>query len=539
MHPAVVWFRARRARFVALTVWLIVVPLSAHAEGQAASRDLGDILLKKGIITPEELQQAREEEKQKQAAGESRLDALKAKLPKWLEMISLFGDIRNRVEGFYGNDYHAQTRYRVRARVGLNANVTDEISGTVRLATGDPNDPISTNQSLTNTFTRKPINLDWAYLTIKPGKTFGLEPGWGQIVTGKFGVNLARYSELVWDDDLSPEGATETLNLWEQREGFYRSFRLNALQWIMNDASANNDSWIAGGQAVTEAAIGSTANLTASFADYNFIDMNRVATTYLSPFTGSASANNCSAAQLAKDPMSTCYAVNTSQNTSLANSNSVLYSAKDSANNRKITGYANGFNVINFGSELDFPNPFGLGIPAGLFGEAAYNTQASSGNTGLAIGLGIGKAQRDWYHDSLKNPGDWSMSYTWERVEKDAVVSLFSFSDFQYQQSKTSQKGTTNVTGSIVRFDYELFSNFQLTVKSMFINALDREHCNDHEWQAAHRQSDADPLATRCAVEILIGDARTRMEAGHEASYVYGRRSAAHRLRACRFEPGT
>ena len=437
--------RLGRRWFLLITVALMLFT------GTAPATDLGDILLKKGLITEDDLKQAREEDKQKAAAQESLRDAIAAKIPKWLETISLFGDLRNRVEGFYGNDYHAQTRYRLRARVGLNANVTDEISGTVRLATGDANDPISTNQTLTNTFTRKPINLDWAYLTLKPEKTFGLEPGWGQIVTGKFGVNLARYSELVWDDDLSPEGATETLNLWERREGFYRSFRLNALQWIMNDASANNDSWIAGGQAVVDAAIGSTANLTASFADYNFIDMNRVAATYLSQFTNPAGTTS-----------------NPSFNSSLANSNDVV------KNGSQIIGYQYGFNVINFGSELDFPNPFGLGIPAGLFGEVANNTQASSRNTGLAIGLGIGKAQRDWYHDALKNPGDWSMSYTWERVEKDAVVSLFSFSDFQYQQNKTSQKGSTNVTGSVIRFDYELFANFQLTVKSMFINALDR-----------------------------------------------------------------
>ena len=431
------------------------IPLFSAAlllfNGTARAADLGDILLKKGLITEDDLAQARQEDKQKAAAQESLRDAIAAKIPKWLEMISLFGDVRNRVEGFYGNDYHAQTRYRLRARFGLNANVTDEVSGTIRLASGNPNDPISYMQSLTNTFTRKPINLDWAYVTLKPGKTFGLEPGWGQIVAGKFGVNLTRYSELVWDDDLAPEGATETLNLWEQREGFYRSFRVNALQWVMNDASANNDSWIAGGQAVVEAAIGSTANLTASFADYNFIDMNRVAATYLSQYS---------------DPAGTTS--NSSFNSALANSNDVV------KNGSQIIGYETGFNIINFGSELDFPNLFGLRIPAGLFGEVAHNTQASSRNTGVAIGVGIGRGQRDWYHDSLKNPGDWGMSYTWERVEKDAVVSLFSYSDFQYQQNKTSQKGTTNVTGSIIRFDYELFTNFQLTAKSMFINALDR-----------------------------------------------------------------
>ncbi len=480
--------------------WFTAVLAASMIASAAHAKDLGDILLKKGLITEDELKQAREEEKQKTAAQESLRDAVAAKIPKWLDSISLFGDVRNRLEGFYGHDFHAQTRDRVRARVGLNANVTDEVSGTIRLASGDPNNPISTNQTFTNTFTRKPINLDWAYLTIKPGKTFGLEPGWGQIVAGKFGVNLARYSELIWDDDLSPEGATETLNLYEQREGFYRNFRINALQWIMNSASANNDSWIAGGQAVVDAAIGPTANLTASFADYNFIGMNQVARTYLSPFTGTASPNNCSAAQLAKDPSSSCYAVNTSQNPSLANSNSVLLSGKDSANNRKITGYGNGFNIINFGSELDFPNPFGLGIPAGLFGELANNTQAESRDTGFAIGVGVGKAQRDWYHDSLKNPGDWGVSYTWERVEKDALVSLFSYDDINYQQNQTSQNGSTNVEASIIRLDYELFQNFQLTAKSHFINALDRSIATTNNGKGLI----GNPTLTRLQIDMLL-----------------------------------
>ncbi|HVO24610.1 MAG TPA: hypothetical protein VMW56_13380, partial [Candidatus Margulisiibacteriota bacterium] len=85
--------------------------------GAAHAKDLGDILLKKGLISEDELKQAREEEKQKAAAQESLRDAIAAKIPKWLDMISLFGDIRNRVEGFYGDNYHAETRYRIRARV--------------------------------------------------------------------------------------------------------------------------------------------------------------------------------------------------------------------------------------------------------------------------------------------------------------------------------------------------------------------------------------------------------------------------------------
>jgi hypothetical protein len=439
--------------------WFSAILAASMLAGAAQAKDLGDILLKKGLITEEELKQAREEDKQKAAVEESKRDSILAKIPKWLDAISLFGDARNRVEGFYGPNYHARTRYRIRARVGLNANISDEISGTVRLATGDASDPISTNQTLSNTFTRKPFNLDWAYMTIKPGKTFGIEPGWGQIVIGKFGLPVTRTSELIWDDDLSPEGATETLNLVTNREGFFRSFRLNALQWEVNEASADNDSYIVGGQAALDTAVGSTATWSSSFADYSFQGMNRVARTYLSQFNDSAGTKS-----------------NSNFNSALANSNDVL------TNGSQIIGYGRcasgqceslGFNILNFNSELNFPNPFGLGIPAGAFGDLAYNSESSGRNSGVVLGLGAGNAGKDWYHMGLKNPGDWGVSYCWEWVEKDAVVSLFSYSDFAYQQLKTNQNGSTNVTGSIIRFDYVLFPNFQLTAKSHFINALD------------------------------------------------------------------
>jgi hypothetical protein len=423
--------------------------------GIAPAADLGDVLLKKGLITPEELKQAREEDKQKSGAAESKVDALIGKIPKWLDSISLFGDLRNRVEGFYGDNYHAQTRYRVRARVGLNANVSNEVSATVRFASGDANDPISTNQTLSNTVTRKPLNLDWAYMTIKPGKTVGLAPVWGQILIGKFPVVLARESELIWDDDLSPEGLTETLNLVEQRAGFVRSFRLNALQCELNEVATNNDSYILGAQAALDTAIDSSATWSASFADYSFQGMNRVASTFISQFS---------------DPAGTT--ANPNFNSSLANSNDVV------TNGKRIVGYRYGFNVINFGSELDFPNPVGLGIPVGVYGDLAHNTQADKHNTGVILGAGVGSSGRDWYHNRLRDVGDWAVTYSWLWVEKDALVSLFSYSDFNYQQvnatQNVTQKGSTNVTGSVVRFDYELFSTFQLTLKSAFINALDR-----------------------------------------------------------------
>ena len=432
--------------------WLVPAAVVALLASAAHAKDLGDILVDKGLITPEELKQAQEDQKKKPPTETSSVT-----LPKWLGVITPFGDVRLRDEGFYGNTLHARTRFRLRARIGLTANVTDEIAATVRLASGDANDPISTNQTLSNTFTRKPINLDQAYLTLKPGKSFGLEPGWITVYGGKFGVNAYRVSELVFDDDLSPEGATETANLWERKTGFLRAIRLNAFEWLLDELAADKDPWIGGGQAIVETALGNAATWNLAFADYNFVSLNQVASKFLNPYS---------------DPP-TNSKPNASYNSSLANSNDVVKNSKG-----KIIGYKSGFNVINGTTELNVPDPVGLGIPAGVFGDVAYNTQADGKNVGVYVGFGIGKAGKDWYHDALKNAGDWGVAYTYAWVEKDAVLSLFSLSDLDYVQNKATQKGATNAAAHILRLDYELLSNFQLTAKGEFINALDRAASN-------------------------------------------------------------
>jgi hypothetical protein len=409
-----------------------------------AAKDLGDILVEKGLITADELKQAREEEKQKAAVEESRRDAIAAKLPKWLSVFTPFGDVRLRTEGFYAKDLNARTRERLRARIGLNINPSDEIGATIRIASGNPDDPISTNQSFERTFTRKSINLDQAYLTLKPGKTFGLEPGWGSISGGKMPVMAYRTSELIFDDDLSPEGAQETLNLVEHREGWFRGFKVNGFQWVVDETNGAGDPWMIGGQAVADFAIDKGPLITVAFADYSYQDMNKIARKFLE-----RSSSNF--------------------NSQLANSNAFTRNEEG-----EITGFESNFNIVNFGGEVNFPNVY-RAYSTGLFGEVAYNTEAEHRGTGFVVGVGFGNSGRDWYHNSLKNPGDWAFSYAYERVGQDAVPALYSFSDIDMVTSAGTAKGSTNVQANILRFDYVLLPNFQLTAKVNMINSLDHD----------------------------------------------------------------
>jgi len=138
---------------------------------------------------------------------------------------------------------------------------------------------------------------------------------------------------------------------------------------------------------------------------------------------------------------------------------------------------------------LEVITPFGdirVREPAGLFGDVAYNTLADGHNTGLYVGVGVGKAGKDWYRDTLKNQGDWGLSYTYAWVEKDAVLSIFSFSDInefstapaKAGSSRPTQKGGTNLMAHIPRFDYVLLPNLQLTAKAYIENVLDRKLSN-------------------------------------------------------------
>src|SRR5262249_61337696 len=106
-----------------------------------------------------------------------------SQVPDWLSCFTPFGDVRFRYEGFFtqpplaDQDVTANNRLRIRARVGMRFAYSDEIAATVRIASGNPNDPISTNQTLTGNFTPFSVNLDSAYLTPAPGHTSGLQPG--------------------------------------------------------------------------------------------------------------------------------------------------------------------------------------------------------------------------------------------------------------------------------------------------------------------------------------------------------------------------
>ena len=448
-----------------ITVGSIALVVMMMMSSPSQSKGILEILRDKGVITDEEYRQAIEEAKGKddKVVQEAKAEASKqSKLPDWLNRTSFFGDIRYRHEGFYNSELQAnnptRNRERIRARLGLGIDVNEELSGKLRIVTGDPNDPISTNQTLSELFTRKPINLDWAFITIAPWQTFGLDKLTGSekpmasVSAGKFPVPMFApgNSELVFDGDLSPEGVSEGITLWDRPSGFVRNFKITGLQWSIKELSNNSatqlfnaaDAWMFGGQAQLQVAPTEASRFTLFIGDYGFQRLDVIA----------RERNQNSALQITNNVQLFNGTVVGGRPVSPSSCSSPFTATGC------IKGFDGGFNILNAGLQLDLPTPW-KDFPLNFFADLAHNTEAATNdNNGYWLGFRIGQ---------VKNKGDLRFTYNWAYTQTDAVPSVFSYSDF-------GKNGGTNVMGHFISLDYVLFPRLTLTAKNHFVNFIDR-----------------------------------------------------------------
>ena len=163
-------------------------------------------------------------------------------IPEWVSRFRLFGDIRVRYEGIFypsGNDntgafpnFNAintgppfdvtgtvfspqydvdqnRNRFRLRARAGAAVALGDGLTAGLRIATGEDNSPVTTNQTLGvanqrqgGNFSKFDIWLDRAFISYEAGGT----PQEDFIATiGRFD-NPFFSSNITWDDDIGFDG---------------------------------------------------------------------------------------------------------------------------------------------------------------------------------------------------------------------------------------------------------------------------------------------------------------------------------------------
>jgi len=156
--------------------------------------------------------------------------------PEWVKRITLSGDIRFRSQSnLYSQNNSDQipdfarinavgpipitggsfipllntrvdraSRLEVRARLALDARISDWLDAGIAIATGSDNSPISTNQNLGGGLAKRDLWLDRAFIRARP-------TAWSEFKVGRF-ENPFLSTPLLFDDDLRFDGAAALLN---------------------------------------------------------------------------------------------------------------------------------------------------------------------------------------------------------------------------------------------------------------------------------------------------------------------------------------
>jgi hypothetical protein len=197
-----------------------------------------------------------------------------ARAGNWYDKVKISGDFRHRHELIQDESKDAdRTRWRIRARLGLAAEINEEMSLSFRLVSGS-DDPVSTNQTLTDGFSTKGIGIDLACFDYHPSAVKGMH-----LIGGKMNLPFATVqgTELIWDGDLSPEGVAATLSRdINDKVGI----SLGSGVFYVQERSSDDDSWMAGAQGVVTVKPGDKSHVMAGAGYYDYQNTENFPTFY-------------------------------------------------------------------------------------------------------------------------------------------------------------------------------------------------------------------------------------------------------------------
>ena len=328
----------------------------------------------------------------------------------WWERLTFYGDLRVRYEGFFQHELETRQRGRYRLRLGVRTPIAEGLDLNLRLASGEAADVTSTNQTLTDFLNRKPINLDQASLSFTPRGARALTLG-----AGKFAYPITR-TQMLWDDDVNWEGGYEQV-AWSAGGA---NLRLVAVQSPLNDVSVGSDAFMFGQSAQAAFRFGAHA-LQVSLADYAFQNPDQLA--------------------VALDQRSV---IRTQQTNAVRRDDS-----------GRVIGYASGFNLVDAIVQATLSTGRNE-YPIVALADVVVNTRAVDDD---AMGVWLSGA-----YGRAVNVNTFAVTYTFARIERDAVVSAFNFSDMG---------PATNVIMNMATFSYTPKSRLNLDMIALFTRLLD------------------------------------------------------------------
>lgn len=364
----------------------------------------------------------------------------------WAERTVFKGDFRYRHE--YIDDKlqtsnqtkskSPRNRHRIRARVGFNTKVVDDLDFNFQLTTdeakGSEGDPASGNQTLSNAFSKKSIWVDLAYVDWRPKNIFNFDTTGLSIYAGKMKdpfVHVGK-SQLILDADITPEGGAlgyefkcnDKLKLYTNVGGFWVQERAGSLTKALNpstglytrveDAHVDSSLWVfQGGFKVKPF---DPVEINSGLSLYNFNNVRH------SKFFVDTASNAGNSFAPFVPPGGTAY-----------------------------NAYEKQFNIVNPYVDVKFKL---FNIPVLVYNDWAINARPSD-NVGTCIGYTINKAEK---------PNSWEFTHEYRILQPDAVIGAFTDSDFS--------GGLTGFKGNKFNVKYQITKNVDIQ-STLFLAQID------------------------------------------------------------------
>jgi Putative porin len=372
---------------------------------------------------------------------------------------SFTGDIRLRDEPFFGgpaNQSLDQNRERFRLRFNVNAQLNPDFGGGFSLASGDINDPTTTNQTVTGFYTRKTIAIDKAFVDYNPHEFHVLT-----LIGGKFAYPWYN-TELTWDKDLNPEGAAETLAFDLHSVPVLKKIALVGFQLPFTQVagvSLTNQSLVTsavyGGQLQTTWQLAPWLKFGAFTGFYNYHNADPIALAL-----AKASAKNPQTPLTGLLPLGTG---NTVQNSIVTTTSTNVVTVAGTSYPTGVTTVTNAQFASKFGlfdslARFDVTTPSDK-WPIAVIGDYVQNTEAcanvdhilpvptntSSLHYSQSTNFPCDANQRRGYWGEIQvgrgqKRGDWQFDYTRMFIEREAVLSNFDYSDIRQGSNVTQHR---------------------------------------------------------------------------------------------------
>ncbi len=426
--------RSTRLKRLAMACSTMVMILAAQGVYAQSSDAILDLLVRKGVISQREANDVREQLDKDSAVAAELYN--KNKNPAWIEKIDWAGDLRVRAEFFDNDDQSSnidRLRYRYRLRYGAKWKANEWATFGMLLASGGTDDPVSTNQTLTDTFRKKPITVDLAYVTLQP-------PGWDwlKVTAGKMENPIWQpkfLSPMQYDGDVTPEGLAEQFS-FKLGDGGRHTVFANFGQYPVEEFSTNaNDAYLFEFQTGWEGRFGGT-------------DPKK---------------------PVVKATMALGYSTTDNLN---------VLAAGDSPNRGNATQtvsatgvFLDEFELLNIRGDLAWAireRPF-LGTPSVLSFGGEYITNLSNAYDD-AVPAAIGESgQTDGYTFQIafgeaKKRGEWQFAYQYKYLEADATWDAITDSDWG--------TGGTDRRGHVLGFNYNVRDWWQVGFKGFLTEKI-------------------------------------------------------------------